>query len=136
MHAAYMRYLTHWMTTMIEDLFNISSTSTACAPRRYVVIASDVDKAYASRPLSTKPQWVEFRAMISLWLPMLPFGLMALLEALSAVQNIEEGHVQLSPFPQSVPQSQWFVLLFKAVQNMGFRMEKVVVYSYLPHSLQ
>ncbi|KAK8069906.1 hypothetical protein PG994_006522 [Apiospora phragmitis] len=112
-HVSELGYPAHWLFTLINNLLGGEVTTTARAPRRYVLKTQDVDKAYHLRKMSVEPCKMEFATLISLWQSLLPFGLITSNNVLAPIEEIQEHTVEFPPF--SHPESSYvphFMLVF------------------------
>ncbi|KAK8054208.1 hypothetical protein PG996_013509 [Apiospora saccharicola] len=66
--------------------------------RKQVLKPQDIDKAYPPRKMSVEPWRMEFAALVSLWQPLLPFGLVTPSDLLTPADDIHEYTVKFPPF--------------------------------------
>ncbi|KAK3693211.1 hypothetical protein B0T22DRAFT_35266 [Podospora appendiculata] len=68
-------YPAHWLSGMLGSICSGSITTTARAPRVLVADVKDVSKRYSAKAINMAPWRAEFNTLLSLWRPLLPFGL-------------------------------------------------------------
>ncbi|KAK8085415.1 hypothetical protein PG997_006686 [Apiospora hydei] len=119
-HVSELGYPAHWLSTLINNLLGGEVTTTARAPRRYVLTTQDVDKVHPPRKVSVKPWTMEFAALISLWQHLLPFGLISSSHLLAPLDEMHEYTVKF-PHPFFHPESghvPHFMLVFWNQQKL------------------
>ncbi|KAK7943594.1 uncharacterized protein PG986_012707 [Apiospora aurea] len=119
-HVSELGYPAHWLSTLINNLLGGEVTTTARAPRRYVLKTQDVDKVHPPRKVSVKPWTMEFAALISIWQPLLPFGLISSCRLLAPLDEIHEYTARF-PHPFFHPESghlPHFMLVFWNQQKL------------------
>ncbi|KAK7991439.1 hypothetical protein PG988_000233 [Apiospora saccharicola] len=118
-HVSELGYPAHWLSALINNLLAGHLTTTARAPWRQVLKPQDIDKAYPPRTMSVEPWRVEFAALVSLWQPLLPFGLVTPSDLLTPADDIHEYTVKFPAFfhheSSHVPH---FMLVFWNQQKM------------------
>ncbi|KAK8044163.1 hypothetical protein PG993_004187 [Apiospora rasikravindrae] len=100
-HVAELGYPAHWLSAIVNGLLNGEITTTARAPREPVLRPQDIDKVYPARKISVEPWRMEFSALVSLWQPVLPFGLVTSSSLATSsplpIHEIDEISVKLPP---------------------------------------
>ncbi|CAJ2505394.1 Uu.00g127880.m01.CDS01 [Anthostomella pinea] len=94
-HVADLGYPAHWLSALIGSLCEGEITTTARAPRNFVLDKAQVDKIHPSRTMSVKPWAAEFSTLVTLWRELLPFGL--LYGGLPAYESVTEYSIK---FPE------------------------------------
>jgi hypothetical protein len=106
-------YPGHWLSGILADLCSGVIKTTAHAPQALVTTPEHIDAASPQRAMSTAPWAAELSTLLSIWSPLLPFGLTAPRGHLVAPADIAEYSVS---FPHLKDNSQLrlphFVLVF------------------------
>ncbi|KAK9772250.1 putative tetratricopeptide-like protein [Seiridium cardinale] len=105
-------YPAHWLSGILAAVCEGKITTTARAPREVVVDIEDLDIVHPSKEICIQPWHADLTTMISIWQPLLPFGLGAVWSLLPALQNISQFSIKLCPFTEGQQSSAVFVLLF------------------------
>ncbi|KAI1412419.1 hypothetical protein F5Y13DRAFT_200068 [Hypoxylon sp. FL1857] len=92
-------YPGHWLSNIIVSICDGEITTTARAPREYVLGPAAVDKVHASRTISVKPWAAEFSTLITQWRALLPFAVVAQSEMLPLPETIVEYSIRLFWLP-------------------------------------
>ncbi|KAK8115740.1 hypothetical protein PG984_012242 [Apiospora sp. TS-2023a] len=112
-HVSEIGYPAHWLSALVNNLLSGQVTTTARAPRRYVLRTRDVDKVYPAQKVSVEPWKMELAALISLWQPLLPFNLVTSSDMLAPAHEIHEYTVQFPDFfHRESPYVPHFMLVF------------------------
>lgn len=122
-HVSELGYPAHWFSKVVSDLLSGVLTTTARAPRRYVLKMPGINKQYPLQRVSVEPWKMEVAALVNLWQPLFPFGLVTTStdsgKMLAPMDEINKYTVKFPPFfrPQSgyVPH---FLLVFWDQQKL------------------
>lgn len=94
-------YPSHWLSFIITSLGSGSITSTARAPRKYVLNPAAVDMEYSSRTMCVKPWATEFATLVTMWHRFLPFAVVVPSGILPSPEIIVEYSIWIPPGPAS-----------------------------------
>ncbi|KAI1076526.1 hypothetical protein F5B20DRAFT_555437 [Whalleya microplaca] len=90
-------YPAHWLSGVVRSLAAGEITTTARAPRKYVMTPAALDKVHPSRTINVKPWIAEFTTLATIWRGLLPFGLVAPSKLLPAPETIAEYSITFPP---------------------------------------
>lgn len=123
-HLADIGYPAHWLSGILADLCSGAITTTARAPRAIITTPEHVNAASPPLAMSTAPWTAELSTLLSLWSPLLPFGLTTPRGHLVPPADIAEYAVS---FPHLKDTSQLrlphFILVFWNTKSAAAREE-------------
>jgi len=112
-HLANVGYPVHWLSGILADLCSGTIKTTARPPRAIVTTPEHLNAVSPQLAMSTAPWAAELSTLLSIWSPLLPFGLTAPRGHLLAPADIAEYSVS---FPNFTDTSQLrlphFILVF------------------------
>ncbi|GAB1317037.1 Tetratricopeptide [Madurella fahalii] len=112
-HLADIGYPAHWLSGILADLCSGAIKTTARAPRAVITTPEHVNAVSPQLAMSTAPWAAELSTLLSIWSPLLPFGLTTPRGHLLAPTDIAEYSVS---FPYFKDNSQLrlphFILVF------------------------
>ena len=74
-HLSDLGYPSHWPSGILSALCSGTITTSARPPRSLVTNKADIEAVYPARKMSVAPWLVNFTTLLSIWAPLLPFGL-------------------------------------------------------------
>ncbi|KAK4444817.1 hypothetical protein QBC34DRAFT_442177 [Podospora aff. communis PSN243] len=74
-HLASLGYPAHWLSSILTDLCSGTIKTTARAPQAVITTPEPLSAVHARLTMSTAPWAAELSALVSIWSPLLPFGL-------------------------------------------------------------
>ncbi|KAL7624490.1 hypothetical protein AAE478_006055 [Parahypoxylon ruwenzoriense] len=110
--VAELGYPGHWLSAIITSLSDGEITTTARAPRRYVLDCAAVDKVHPYRTVCVKPWAAEFTTLITMWRELLPFAVVVPDGTLPSSETIAEYSVRIPPCPARDVNVPHFMLVF------------------------
>ncbi|KAI1139797.1 hypothetical protein F5Y05DRAFT_380108 [Hypoxylon sp. FL0543] len=96
-------YPGHWLSNIIASIGGGEITTTARAPRQYVLDPAAVDEVYTPRTISVKPWAAEFTTLVAQWQALLPFAVVVRSGILPLPEIITEYSVKFSWYPSRDP---------------------------------
>jgi hypothetical protein len=121
-HLFKVGYPAHWLSEILAQLYEGEITTTARAPSVLIMDTQQTQRVYPSQKLCILPFLAEFTTLLSLWRPLLPFGLILPLETLPSISTIKEFKLMFRPRypPPTDTERPHFVLVLK---NTSFIVE-------------
>ncbi|KAI0181821.1 hypothetical protein GGR52DRAFT_584258 [Hypoxylon sp. FL1284] len=112
-------YPGHWLSSLLTSLCSGSITTTARAPRRYVLDHAAADAKYPSRTMNVKPWAPEVSTLATMWRGVLPFAVVAPRGILPSPETIVEYSIYIPPCPASEVTVPHFALAFWDERKWG-----------------
>ncbi|KAI1269157.1 hypothetical protein F5Y18DRAFT_178241 [Xylariaceae sp. FL1019] len=106
-------YPTHWISSIISAIASGELTTTARAPRKYVLTPGAIDRVHESRTMSVQPWTDEFTTLAAMWRYAWPDGTAVLAkDTLPSLGDICQYSIQFPPFSALDLNYPHFALLF------------------------
>ncbi|KAI1499416.1 hypothetical protein F5X99DRAFT_389871 [Biscogniauxia marginata] len=123
-HAASL-YPRHWIFSIIAGLSTGSISTTARAPRKYILNRVVVDKVHEPRTISIQPWTAEFTTLVTMWSIADRLGLVAPRKLLPAPGSIRQYSVTFPPFRAADLSVPHFAMVFWNTQKYGEPPERL-----------
>ncbi|CAJ2499920.1 Uu.00g027730.m01.CDS01 [Anthostomella pinea] len=111
-HLHSVGYPGHWLSSVLEGIFEGTFTTTVRAPRQAVDDPGSVTNAYPSATISIKPWLAELATLGTIWQSLLPFGLLIPNSLLPSRDSIRKYTISFPPGDVEAPHRPHFVLVF------------------------
>ncbi|KAI0144631.1 hypothetical protein GGR57DRAFT_322856 [Xylariaceae sp. FL1272] len=113
-------YPTHWVSSMICAMASGEVTTTARAPRKYVLTPAAIDRVHESRTMSVQPWADEFATLAAMWRSAWPSGTLVLVDDILPVhEHIGQYTIQFPNFAALDLNYPHFALVFWNQRKYG-----------------